>query len=159
MFSRLSLAAVTAALIACFMADSATAAGANSEPAPGAPSTAAEGSGPALRERVQRLIGRAACDSDAQCCTLPLGVRACGGPEAYVAWSLQGTDAPALRRAAERYGQWQSLQQERGGAMSICMMETDPGAVCASAIEPGKAGKPGSGRCVLREAGSGAVAR
>lgn len=152
----LALAAAAIALAACVHAVPATAADPPARPAPAASSLSGEGSGPALHAQVQRLIGRAACDSDAQCRTLPLGARACGGPDSYVAWSVLGTDQAALQRAAERYGQWQAQQQARSGTMSICMVETDPGAVCARSTPTAP---PGSGRCVLGNAASGGAMR
>ncbi len=51
-------------------------------------------------EKIRALIGDAACDSDAQCRTIAIGAKACGGPEAYLAWSTKRTDATALREAA-----------------------------------------------------------
>ena len=152
--TRLNVAAVAAILAAGLHAGAA--AGAVVEPAPAASGLSAEDPGAALQAQVQRLIGRAACDTDAQCRTLALGLRACGGPEAYVAWSVRGTDQAALKRAAERYSQWQAQQQARSGAMSICMVEADPGAVCA---KPAAAGAPRSGRCVLGTAASGSETR
>ena len=140
----------------------ATPTGRPAEPAQASSSPSSEGDGPALRAQVHRLIGRAACDSDAQCRTLPLGARACGGPEAHVAWSVHGTDQAALRRAAERYTDWQAQQaqqaqaQGRRGEMSICMIEIDPGAVCAKPPAPDR---PGTGRCVLGNAAAGSATR
>ena len=148
---NLTFAAGVIALSACLHAGLAMAACVPAQPAPAASSLSREDSGPVLNAQVQRLIGRAACDSDAQCRTLPLGARACGGPETYVAWSVLGTNQAALQRAAERYGQWQAQQQARGGTMSICMVEVDPGAVCSRSSTTAQ---PGTGRCVL---GNGAA--
>ena len=156
LLGSLALAAMAIALAACVHAAPATAADPPARPAPAASSLSREGSGPALHAQVQRLIGRAACDSDAQCRTLPLGARACGGPETYVAWSVLGTDQAALQRAGERYGQWQAQQQARSGTMSICMVEIDPGAVCS---RPATTAQPGTGRCVLGNAAAGGATR
>ena len=41
----------------------------------------------AVRETITREIGAATCTEHAQCATLPVGYKACGGPDAYVAWS------------------------------------------------------------------------
>ena len=102
--------------------------------------------GPVLLAKVHRHIGRAQCSDDRQCRSLALGARACGGPEAYVAWSVLGTDAAALKRAADRYTQWQAQAQRSGGAHSICMVEVDPGAVC---VRPASATRAQLGQCVL----------
>ena len=152
----LALAAMAIALAACVHALPATAADPPARPASAASSLSRDGSGPALHAQVQRLIGRAACDSDAQCRTLPLGARACGGPETYVAWSVLGTDQAALQRAGDRYGQWQARQQARSGTMSICMVEVDPGAVCSRSATTAQ---PDTGRCVLGNAAVGGATR
>src|ERR1043166_7657501 len=47
------------------------------------PSTAPPSSAPS----VQALIGDARCSADTQCATIGVGAKACGGPDAYVAWS------------------------------------------------------------------------
>jgi hypothetical protein len=122
----------------------------------GPPPATAASPGQALQAEVHRLIGRAACKTDAQCRTLPLGARACGGPDAYLAWSVLGTDEAALRRAADRYGQWQAQEQARRSTMSICMIELDPGAVCSRDTT---AGALTPGRCVLGKGGAAGVSR
>ncbi|MBC8055009.1 MAG: hypothetical protein H7Y61_00350, partial [Rhizobiales bacterium] len=48
--------------------------------------------------RVRALIGAAGCESDAQCRSIGIGTKACGGPEFYLAWSIAGTDEAALLR-------------------------------------------------------------
>lgn len=114
------------------------------------------GHGQKLQAEVHRLIGRAVCRTDGHCRTLPLGVRACGGPEVYLAWSVLGTDEAALRRAAQRYGQWQAQEQARRSTMSICMVELDPGAVCSKETV---AGAQTPGRCVLGTGGEAGASR
>ena len=153
---NLTFAAGAIALAACLYAGLAMAACVPAQPAPAASSLSPDGSGLALHAQVQQLIGRAACDSAAQCRTLPLGARACGGPESYVAWSVLGTNQAALQRAADRYGQWQAQQQARSGMMSICMVEIDPGAVCSRSATTAQ---PGAGRCVLGNAAAGGATR
>jgi len=152
----LNAAAVVFILAAGLHASAATAAGAAAKSVPAASSPSAEETGTSLRAQVQRLVGRAACDDDSQCRTLPLGARACGGPESYVAWSVLGTDQAALRRAGERYSQWQAQEQSRSGAMSICMIEIDPGAVCSRDTT---AGARTPGRCVRGKGGAAGVSR
>ena len=49
---------------------------------------------------VLSLIGDAACASDAECRTIGVGARACGGPQSYRAWSTRRTDAAALAAAS-----------------------------------------------------------
>ncbi|HET7526043.1 MAG TPA: hypothetical protein VFK10_08890 [Burkholderiaceae bacterium] len=87
---------------------------------------------------VRALIGDAACQSDAQCSTIGIGAKPCGGPARYVAWSSWRTDGQALRAAAEREAEAQRQAQAVSGRVSNCMVETDPGAYCA--LDQGQTG-------------------
>jgi hypothetical protein len=116
---------------------------------PGAKGTASLGSSAdatpaALRSRIQALVGTAACSTDADCRTSALGAKACGGPEAYIAWSARSTDEAALSRAVADYNAAQQATNLREGRVSNCELVTDPGAVC---VATGTAG----GSCQLRQ--------
>lgn len=76
------------------------------------------------------LIGDAACSSDDQCRTVAIGNRACGGPDAYLAWSTQTTDAAALQAAVARYNALQAAEVPPGSRFSTCEFLADPGAAC-----------------------------
>lgn len=90
---------------------------------------AAETPAQALHQ-VRNLIGDATCSDDVQCRTVAIGNRACGGPDAYIAWSTQKTDADALQRAVNHYSLVQSQGASVRGRTSICSVAIDPGAVC-----------------------------
>lgn len=97
---------------------------------------------------VQALIGDAACDSDSQCTTIGVGAKACGGPQAYLAWSTLRTDGEALRRQADREAERRRAEGEKRGEMSTCSVVPDPGAYCA---RPAGAATGTRGVCRLRE--------
>lgn len=101
--------------------------------APCAGSALAGGPPAQVLSEINELIGDAACSADTQCRTLAIGNRACGGPDAYLAWSTQKTDATTLQRAAERYNRQPLTGPTAGGRTSICTVVTDPGAVCRPA--------------------------
>lgn len=86
-----------------------------------------------LGRELRALIGPAACTSNAQCRTLAVGAKACGGPAGYLAWSTQGTDAERLIALATRQAQAQRREIEASGMLSNCAMVADPGAACVSA--------------------------
>jgi len=120
---RLLVLAMMAVGAACATEDKAT-------PAP----PAAAASVPArshVHDNVHTLIGDAACHSDAQCATVGIGAKACGGPAAYVAWSSMRTDGDKLRAAAESQAAAQRENLAASGRASNCMVEADPGAYCA----------------------------
>jgi hypothetical protein len=79
---------------------------------------------------VRALIGDAACTNDEQCRTIGVGAKACGGPEAYLAWSTARTDARALEAAVAAYGGTRLDAVARGGRVSNCALTVDPGAWC-----------------------------
>lgn len=80
--------------------------------------------------QIKTLIGAAACTSTAQCRTLPLGARACGGPEGYLAYSTANNAETALKALGERYKQERKASNEASGMVSDCRFMMDPGAVC-----------------------------
>ena len=105
---------------------------------------------------VRGLIGDAACDSDAQCRTIPIGAKACGGPEAYLAWSLARTDERALRAEADRHAKAARLDAAAKGMASNCAVVVDPGAYCALAEPAASTASAGPARvCRLRSSRSG----
>ena len=110
---------------------------------------------------IAELIGDARCDSDAQCRTIAVGANPCGGPDAYLPWSTQRTDAAALKARANRHAVNTRKMNERSGMASTCEMVMDPGAHCtfggATAMESGTGG---AGVCRLRPtrpSGAGAI--
>ncbi|QPF76030.1 hypothetical protein G8A07_25970 [Roseateles sp. DAIF2] len=96
-----------------------------------------------LMPRIKTLIGDAPCDSDAQCRTIAVGFKACGGPGSYMAWSTKNVDEARLKDLVQRHAQAERAESERLGRMSDCRLVTDPGAVCRA------------GRCQLQQQGIG----
>lgn len=80
--------------------------------------------------RIRALVGAAACTDNAQCRTAPLGSRACGGPEAYLAWSSAATPAAPLQQLLDRYQREREQADAKAGMASVCTVVPDPGAVC-----------------------------
>ena len=90
------------------------------------------------REQIRQLIGKGHCKKDADCRTLAIGLKACGGPEAYLAWSTANTDEPVLMVAAQRYANARRLQLDKAGApASNCAVVSDPGAHCLASTDEG----------------------
>ncbi|QJD98767.1 hypothetical protein HH212_00855 [Massilia forsythiae] len=84
----------------------------------------------ATRARIQSLVGTASCASDAECRSMPLGAKACGGPESYLAWSTRSTKESELGALAERYKAQRQAENQASGMMSDCRFLPDPGAIC-----------------------------
>jgi hypothetical protein len=107
------------------------------------------------RASIQSAIGDAACDSDAQCMTIGVGAKACGGPESYLAWSTARTDGQALRSMVAQDAERRRKEAAARGEMSNCAMVLDPGAYCA----PAAAAQGARGVCRLRSSGSAGPVR
>ena len=83
-----------------------------------------------LRQQIVAEIGNASCGTSAQCRTLPVGSRACGGPEGYLAYSTKTGDAAKMQRMAAQESAARKEQDRQTGGMSTCQMMMDPGATC-----------------------------
>ena len=83
-----------------------------------------------LLQQIEAEIGDAACDAAAQCRTVALGSKACGGPERYLAWSTARSDSARLAQLAEQYAAARQAENARSGMMSTCDVIIDPGATC-----------------------------
>ncbi|WP_147373928.1 hypothetical protein [Massilia cavernae] len=133
----LSLAFAMAACSAGANGDATTTAGSSANmsatpAAPEAPATRPAAPSQGLWQQMQAEIGSAACDSHAQCKTIAVGHKACGGPESYAAYSTKGTDEAKLARLAADHTAARKSENERSGMLSNCMMVQDPGATCSA---------------------------
>lgn len=90
---------------------------------------------------IRALVGTPHCSSDDQCHSLPIGSRACGGPESYLAWSSAKTSKAEIEALAQRYKDERRAADKASGAMSTCQFLMDPGAVCrAGTCQAGESG-------------------
>jgi hypothetical protein len=97
-----------------------------------------------LLQQIQAEIGDAACDSTAQCNTVAIGHKACGGPESYLAWSSKRSDGAKLASLAAAHTAERKVHNVKSGMMSTCSLVLDPGATC------------NAGKCVAGKDGMGA---
>jgi len=96
------------------------------------PAAVSEPESARLGQELRTLIGTAACSTDAQCRTVPVGAKACGGPAGYWAWSTQNTDGDALKALAARQAAAHRREIEASGLRSNCAVTADPGAACVA---------------------------
>jgi hypothetical protein len=96
--------------------------------------------------RIMQAIGDAACDSDSQCRVIGIGARACGGPQAYAAWSTAATDEADLRRLVDEDARATRKALEKAGISSTCVMLPVPEVQCRPSGE-----RDAGGHCVLLE--------
>jgi len=89
-----------------------------------------QASSAALLTQIREAIGPAPCTQSAQCKTLAVGAKVCGGPEAYMAWSTRYTDETRLNALAVRHRALRESENAASQERSNCLAVTDPGAVC-----------------------------
>lgn len=102
----------------------------------------------AILATITAEIGDAACDDSSQCRTLPVGAKACGGPEAYLAWSSQRGKEKTLLTLSDAHQTARRAEQGKSGMASNCAMVVDPGARCVRP-DAARSAKPPAGRCTL----------
>jgi hypothetical protein len=85
-----------------------------------------------LAQQIESLIGDAACEGAAQCRTIAVGAKPCGGPERYMAWSTARTDEQQLKDAVAKHAAQRRADNQASRMSSNCMMVTNPGASCSA---------------------------
>lgn len=95
--------------------------------------------------QIEALIGDAACHQDSDCRVIGVGAMACGGPEAFRAWSTLRTNQRKLEELVARDAAHRRSEMERLGMQSICIVKPVPAVSC---VKSGKAGE--AGHCTLR---------
>lgn len=83
-----------------------------------------------LFQRMQRLTSDKSCQTDQQCQVFSLGQRSCGGPEQFIAYSVQQTDVKLLAFTNERYMKLKQQQQQRLGLLNQCQVLPEPEVKC-----------------------------
>jgi hypothetical protein len=98
----------------------------------------------ASRARIDEALSLQ-CRSSSECATLPIGHRACGGPEGYLAYSTATSDIANLVLNIGRYTQRRKQLVEASAEMSTCQVPVDPGAYCTPAgqcqLQPTRGGR------------------
>jgi hypothetical protein len=87
---------------------------------------------PDLLSQIQSGISRTTCNTNDDCDALPVGHRACGGPNDYLVYSKLSSDEESLKRLAASYTAQQKVKNQKEGNMSICQMLTKPNVACKS---------------------------
>jgi hypothetical protein len=86
----------------------------------------------ALRVQIVQMIGRAPCANLVHCRVLPLGVRPCGGPAEYLAYSSITADKALLENKAFEYSLLQEDAQRAQGAVGTCEVLPQPRLACVN---------------------------
>ncbi|HYD80468.1 MAG TPA: hypothetical protein VEC06_11720 [Paucimonas sp.] len=84
-----------------------------------------------LRQAIAREVAVPLADDPSQCGLMPLGARACGGPQSYLVYSRKVSNEARLRELVEQYTRMEQEWNLKSGVRSICMVETMPQIVLA----------------------------
>jgi len=84
---------------------------------------------------IKGLIGEAKASEVQQCRKVAFGYKACGGPESYLIYSVQGLDEAVLLQKISEYNALSEAEAHRLGLISDCSMVLEPsvrlvGGVC-----------------------------
>jgi len=87
----------------------------------------------AAHARLEDALSKAgACTADAQCRSLPVGGKACGGPTGYRAYSSKAADPASMQALAQQEHDLALQEARESHRVSNCMMLADPGARCVA---------------------------
>ncbi len=104
--------------------------GAGAACATAADSAALEAEMQALRAEIVKEIGSAPCANLVHCRLLALGVRPCGGPDEYLAYSSVTGDKTPLENKALEYALLQEDLHRAQGTVGACVMLPVPRLIC-----------------------------
>jgi len=99
---------------------------------PAAPASAAAGGDlAAVESQLDATLGRAsACTADAECRSVAVGAKACGGPTGYRAYSSRTASPDSVEALAQHERELAAAQAKASHQVSPCFMLADPGARC-----------------------------
>ncbi len=72
------------------------------------------------------LVGAARCENVAQCRSIGIGAKPCGGPWDYLIYSILDTETGLLEARVKHYNRLQAEANRRSGAVSPCTIHPLP---------------------------------
>ena len=87
-----------------------------------------------LLVRIRNTIGSPSCTTSAECKTVAVGARACGGPDGYLVYSTSTTPTATIEALAARHAERKRAAMSASGIVSTCNITSDPGAVCEQSV-------------------------
>jgi len=86
-----------------------------------------------LRDEISAAIGDARCRNLVNCRVVGLGVRPCGGPEEYVAYSIWNTDREHISNLVSEYNLLKEDLMLESGEVGTCEQLPKPDVDCVHA--------------------------
>lgn len=85
-----------------------------------------------IQFEIQRLVDQATCNSAAQCRTVAVGHKPCGGARYYYAYSVTDTDTTRLLSLVADYDRLEKERAVTPNEIATCRVIEDPGADCVT---------------------------
>ena len=86
----------------------------------------------ALEDKISALNLELSCENADDCLTLPLGYKACGGPDKYIVTSKKNSKLTELKKAIEEYLTADRMWQQKQNIGSGCNVVQAPPTTCQS---------------------------
>ena len=83
-----------------------------------------------LHFEITSLAERGRCDENNQCQTIAVGIKPCGGPRYFYAYSISSFDAGSVVDRVSEYNRLDSKLNNKRQDISECYVISDPGAQC-----------------------------
>jgi hypothetical protein len=83
-----------------------------------------------MRDEITAVIGTPSCEGGADCRSVPLGVKPCGGPREYLIYSSATVDENALAFMVSRYNAFNDAFNRRYDIVSDCLYVLPPAIGC-----------------------------
>ena len=87
-----------------------------------------------LRDEIKAEIGTPAAEERAQCRTMALGVKPCGGPWTYLVYSTAVSDEAKLRKLVDEFNELDRKRNEEDGLISDCSVVSEPKVTLADGV-------------------------
>ncbi|MEW6055736.1 MAG: hypothetical protein AB1540_03905 [Bdellovibrionota bacterium] len=83
-----------------------------------------------LDQEIKNQISNKACSNDSQCRSIAFGEKSCGGPDSYLVYSTQQTDASQVESKVALYNRVDKRWDEVRGGVSDCRFIEEPRVEC-----------------------------
>ena len=80
-----------------------------------------------LYSEIVELAGDGSCDELSECATLPVGSKACGGPQSYLVYCASAVDETSLIEKVDEYTALEHEYNLANDIASTCDEELEPG--------------------------------
>lgn len=92
-----------------------------------------------LEKTIRSMTQDKSCTTNADCMTVGIGHKACGGPEEFLVYSRKQTDIANVSRYVAAYNKQKKRQVREQGLISTCVVTPRPDVTCDNQVCRAKA--------------------